>query len=135
MRAPCAGRISRAAVGLGGVEMIPGKVARFPTRYGGKGIFIPGLWTVQYNPVDRELAVKIVVEHFYMDMGKQALEGDSTDIFVGSVSQDSRVWEADWFAFGRFIGHIPEPNEFYNVSEDDMEYRDSLVFRKVKQEK
>lgn len=127
------GRISSAAIGLGGVEMKPGQVTRFRTRNGGKGVFKPGLWTVQYNPEYRELTVEVVIEHFYQDLGKHAIEGDSTDIFTGQVSENSDVWQADWFSFGKYIAHIPEPNEFYNVPEP--EFKGSVIFEKVEQEK
>ncbi len=113
--------------------MTPGKVTRFPTRYGGKGAFEPGQWSVQYSPDTRELMVMIVVEHFYQDMGKYAIEGNTTDILTGPVSEDGKTWQADWFSSGKLVAYIPEPNEFYNVSEP--EFRKHLIFEKVKQEK
>jgi len=126
------GRISSAALGLGGVEVTPGKVARFPTRYGGEGVFEPGPWIVLYSPENRELFVKVVIEHFYMQMGESALEGNTTDILAGPVSEDGKIWWVEWFSFGKYIGHIPEPNEFYNQREP--EFRKSLIFEKVEQE-
>jgi len=126
------GRISSAVIALGGVEMTPGKVTRFPTLYGGKGIYKPGTWLVQYSPNTRELFVKVVIEHFYQDLGKHAIEGNITDMFIGPVWQNDDVWEADWFSLGKYVAYIPEPNEFYNATEP--EFRKSLIFEKVKHE-
>lgn len=126
------GKISSAVINMGAVKMVPGKIARFPTRYGGKGIFEPGLWTVWYAPDTRELTVEVVIKHFYQDMGEAAIEGNVTDMLTGPVSEDGKTWQADWFSFGKFVAYIPEPNEFYNVSEP--EYKGRLVFEKVEAE-
>jgi hypothetical protein len=125
------GAISSAVINLGAVEMTPGKVSRFPTLYGGKGVFEPGQWLVQYSPDSRELSVEVVLKHFYQDIGAAAIEGSITDILVGPVSENGELWNADWFTFGRLVGYIPEPNEFYNT--DEPEFRGSLTFEKVKQ--
>jgi len=129
------GEISSAAIWLGGVEMTPGKTSKFPTRYGGKGEFIPGPWFVQYSPDARELLVIIKVKHFYMDMGRYAAEGNSDDLLVGPISQDGKTWQADWYSSGQYIAHVPDPNRFYDVNPNEPEFRGSLVFEKVKQEK
>lgn len=124
------GTISSAVIHMGAVEMTPGKVTRYPTRYGGKGVFEPGLWSVQYSPDTRELLVVVVIKRFYQDIGAAALEGNITDILVGPVSENSELWQAEWFSFGRLVAHTPEPNEFYNA--DEPEYRGSVSFEKVK---
>ena len=125
------GQISAAVISTGRVEIIPGKATRYPTRFGGKGVFEPGLWTVQYNPAGRELAITVVIDYFRQDLWPgQAMEGAITDIISGPISEDYDEWEADWFGFGRLTAYIPEPNEFYNTSEP--EFRDTLIFEKVK---
>lgn len=126
------GTISSAVIALGRIKMTPGKVTRLPTRYGGKAVFEPGLWTVFYSPEHRELSVQVVIEHFYQDLGPHAIEGNNTDILVGPVSQDGKVWRAEWFMLGKYIALIPEPNEFSNVTEPL--FRKSLIFEKVEQE-
>jgi len=131
------GRITSAVVGLGWTKMTPGKATTFPTRFGGKGIFEPGLWTVQYDHRNCELSVELVIEHFYQDLGTYAMEGTATDLLVGPISQDGRIWEPDLFSTEKFIAHIPDPNqpgsrkiqEFSNVTEP--EFRKTLVFSKV----
>ena len=126
------GKISSAAIGLGGVKMTPGKTSKFPTRYGGKGEFIPGPWFVQYSPDTRELLVIIKVKHFYMDMGRYAMEGNSDDLLVGPISQDGKTWQADWYCSGQYIAHVPAPNKFYDVNPNEPEFRGSLIFEKLK---
>jgi len=128
------GGISSSVVGLGMVKMTPGKVARFKTRGGGKGIYEPGLWTVGYDPETRDLSVEVVIKHFYQDIVKpQALTGNMTDILGGPVSADWQRWEVDWFTYGRLVALLPDPNEFSNVKEPH--FRKKLVFEKVEPEK
>ncbi len=127
------GTISSAVIALGKVQMIPGRVTRFPTRYGGKGVFEPGLWTVWYFPENRELGVKVVIDHFYQDLGKHSCEGNTTDILSGTVSEDGELWRADWFLLARYVAYTPEPNEFENMTEP--RFMGSLIFEKVEQEK
>jgi hypothetical protein len=127
------GNISSCAIGMGGIEVTPGKVSRFPARHGGEGIFTPGLWTVTYEAETRELSVEIVIEHFHLDMGgEQALEGRTTDLLAGPVSEDFTVWEADWFAKEKLVGFTPERKELPEVKE--FEYRKKVIFKKVQTE-
>lgn len=125
------GKISSAVINMAAVKMVPGKVTRYPTRFGGKGIFEPGLWIVHYSPENRELTVEVVIEHFYQDMGDAAIEGNVTDILTGKVSEDGKTWQADWFSSGKFVAYLPEPNEFHN--EPEPVYSGPLVFKKVEQ--
>ncbi len=123
------GRISWCAIGMGGTEMSPGKVTRFPARHGGEGVFEPGEWTVTYDPTSRELSVQIVVEHFHLDMGKdQGLEGSMADLLMGPVSDDYTVWEADWFFKEELVGLTPEPKKFSDIKE--FQFRKKVVFSK-----
>ena len=126
------GTISSAIISMGGVKIIPGKTTRFPSRGGGEGVFKPGKWLVQYSPDTRQLMVKVVVEHFYIQMGTHALEGNLTDILTGPVSEDGTVWSVEWYNSGKLIAYIPEPNEFHNQPEP--EWRGALIFEKVKNE-
>lgn len=123
------GTISSAVIDSGFIRVTPGKrVATIPMKEEGKGIYKLGQWTVQYSPDDRELAVEVVVDHFHIDLGPHALEGHSTDWFIGPVSEDSQIWEAQWFNFPKYIALTPEPNEL-SVDPNDNP-RDTLVFRK-----
>ncbi|RKY09859.1 MAG: hypothetical protein DRP66_01185 [Planctomycetota bacterium] len=126
------GTISWCALGMGGFEVVPGKVSRFPTRYGGKGIFKPGKWTVSYDPSLRELSVEVVIEHFHMDLKPgQSLEGSTTDFLSGPVSEDYTVWEADWFSKEKLVGFTPERKEVPETKE--LQFRKKVIFRKEQQ--
>jgi hypothetical protein len=125
------GRISWCALGIGGAEVVPGKVSTFPARHG-KGIYKPGMWTVSYDPSLRELSVEVVIEHFHMDLEPgQALEGSMTDFLSGTVSEDYTVWEADWFGKEKLVGFAPERIEVPETKE--LQFRKKVVFRKEEQ--
>ncbi len=86
------GTISSAVISLGRVEIRPGQITTIPTKKGGKGVFEPGQWLVHYAPAERQLTVKISLEHFRMEMGGQAIEGKDTNIFAGKVDEDGTWW-------------------------------------------
>jgi hypothetical protein len=126
------GRISKAAIGLGGVEIVPGKITRSPSWAGGEGIYKPGLWTVNYSYDTNDLIVKVVIDYFRQDMGPSALEGSTADILTGPVSEDGTTWWPAWYSAQKYTAIIlgQEPNEFENVAEP--EYRQTLVFEKIR---
>ncbi|MBN1817308.1 MAG: hypothetical protein JW828_08095 [Sedimentisphaerales bacterium] len=129
------GQIEWAQVPLGNIQLRPNQVKRFPTRFGGKGIFEPGIWEVHYNPDIRELAVEIVVKHFLQDVGNHSMEGHQTDFLAGAVSEDFTEWNVDWSTQGRYMALIyegwdlKETKEFFNAPEPV--YRGTVMFRKV----
>ncbi len=128
------GQISLAVIPLGKVTVRPGKVTRFPTRFGGKGIFEPGIWTVTYIPKDRELTVEIVIKHFLQDVGNHSMEGNQTNVLVGDISDDWSEWQVDWFSMGRFYAllydgwDLRERRELPDSSEQTL--RGSIVLKK-----
>lgn len=127
------GTIAKARISLGAVEIEPGKTTKFLTWGGGKGVFKPGQWSVTYDEEARELAITVVIEHFYQDVGEGAMEGSIVDLIVGQVSDDFSIWNADWFSSGTYIALMPEPHEFAN--ENELKFRHQLVFRKIEGEK
>jgi len=128
------GTISSAVISLGRVRLKPGEVTTVPMKMGGKGVFEPGEWMVHYAPAGRELTVKISLKNFYVELGKGVVEGKSTDIFAGPISQDGKVWQADWTGFPDYTAHTAEyPN--FNLSEGtDAGISKTLVFEKVTEE-
>lgn len=125
------GTISSVVISLGRVRIKPGQVTTVPMRGGGKGVFKAGQWMVQYSPDDRELAVEVVVDYFHLDMGSRGLEGHRTDWFVGPVSEDWQIWEAEWFTFPKYIILKPEPVEF--PLDPNNNPVGTLVFRKQRE--
>ena len=128
------GRISTSVIALGKVRIVPGEVTRFPTRFGGKGIFEPGLWTVTYHPESRELAVEVVIEHFLQDVGNQSIEGSTPELLVGPVSADGSRWDVDLFTSGKMEALIYdgwtliERKELFSF--DEPSFRGTLIFTK-----
>jgi len=106
------------------------KTATTSLKGWGDAVYELGQWTVQYSPANRELAVQVVVEHYYIKMDEEGrgMKGDSTDWFVGPVSDSGRSWEADWYTWRKTILLTPEPTEFpFDPNENPIE---TVVFRK-----
>ncbi len=123
------GTISGAAIGMGGVEIVPGSISKFPARHGGLGVFQPGTWTVRYDEESRELSVEVIIEHFNLDTrGGHALEGSTTDLLIGPVTADYSTWEADLFSKEKLTAFIPEATTFSDISE--FEFKKKVVFTK-----
>jgi hypothetical protein len=123
------GTISSAIINLGFTEMRPGRVTKFATKGGGKGVFKPGKWEVYYAPDVNNLTVRIVLKSFYENLGKNAIEGNNCDILSGPVSEVSGEWSADWYSVGRWVALIPEPREIHDYRSP--EYEGTLVLEKV----
>ena len=117
-----------------GVEIIPGQTRTAPTRGGGEAIFEPGLWTVQYDPEFRELTVEIVMDNIHFEMGPRLLEGIRTDMFVGEVSEDGKIWRGDWFNFPDYIAHTSTGPKRLTISQEEESYIGIITFRKIEEE-
>jgi hypothetical protein len=128
------GTLSSVVISLGRVQIQPGQVTKVPMKLGGKGIFKPGHWTVNYAPDSRELTVCVTLVNFYIEMGDDTLEGSSTDIFVGSISEDGNVWQAKWTAFPNYTAHTAEHPSFYLPTDTVYGITNTLTFEKVPQQ-
>ena len=127
------GTITYAIIMPGFAEILPGQTKEIVGR-GGKGLYKAGDWEVLYNPQDRELTVKVVTDYFYQEGNEDAIEGDSVDYLVGTISEDGKEWKADWSSSGRYIAILnvgPEQTkeEMSNVVEP--EFRRTLIFKKI----
>ncbi len=125
------GSISSAVITLGGVRMKPGEITTVPMKRGGKGIYKPGQWLVHYIPTSRELTVKISLENFHAELGNDILEGKSTDIFIGKVSEDGKVWLVDWTSFPDYTAHTAKYPDFKMYEDPNYVVPKALVFEKV----
>jgi hypothetical protein len=126
------GRISFMIFNMGAVEIIPGRTTTVPTQRGGKAIFKPGLCTVQYSPLSRELAVEIVMDYIHFEMGPQLLEGKRTDILAGEVSEDGKVWRADWFSLPDYMAYATETKRLTIDPEESL--IGTITFEKVEEQ-
>jgi len=53
----------------------------------------------RYTPETRMLKVRIVMNHMFK-LSTGELEGRVEDYFWGAVSEDGRIWKADWLNYG-----------------------------------
>jgi hypothetical protein len=128
------GKISSAVITLGRVRMKPGEVTTVPMKMGGKGIYEPGEWMLYYIPVDRELMVKISLKNFHVELGKDSLEGKSTDIFNGPVSKDGKLWQVNWTSYFDYVAHTSQHPDFIITEDPNRGISQTLIFQKVTEE-
>ncbi len=128
------GKISSAVVSLGRVTLVPGTVTTAPMELGGKGIFKPGLWTVQYLQDQRELIVEIVIDSFHIELGENIIKGNTRDFFIGNVSKDGTLWWADRLSYPEYTVDTKKFQN-YNLPVDPNENpKESLLFNKIRAE-
>ncbi|MGA2172236.1 MAG: hypothetical protein ABSG82_04375 [Sedimentisphaerales bacterium] len=126
------GTISSIVYGFGGYTIKAGQTTNDKTKGGGKAIFQPGPWSTRYSPRTRELTVWIAMDNIYFEMGENLLEGTRTDMFTGKVSEDGKVWQADWFSYPDLTAHASQVKRL-TVTEEQS-FAGTLEFRKVKTE-
>ena len=125
------GTISSAVISFGRIRMKPGEVTKVPMKMGGKSVFEPGEWTVHWAGAERELTVVIRLKHFYAELGGGVLEGKSTDVLVGEVSDDGRVWLVDWTSFPGYIAHTAKYPDFDLSADPNYGVSKTLIFKRV----
>ena len=128
------GRISSAVVSLGRVRIKPGRVTTVPMKKGGKGVYEPGEWMVYYAPISRELTVKISLKNFYMESGRAVVEGESTVIFVGPVSENGKVWYADCTSLPEYVVHTAKHPHFEMSEDPNYGITYTVTFEKVRED-
>ena len=125
------GRISYAVIAIGRIRVEPGHDSIIPLKEDGRGVVSPGPWTVQVSSESRELFVEIVIKNYYLQKGDEIVEGNTKDIFIGSFSEDGRVWEAEWFSFPTYIVTTSTKDKF-ELPVDEVDYTKGLIiFTKV----
>ena len=73
--------------------------------------FIIGPSQAEYNPANRQLSVKIVLDEFRMRLPQGDLEGKSEDYFDGPVSEDGKTWTVSLRSYNSLKGgSTPDAN-------------------------
>ena len=126
------GKIAWAVISLGEVKIEPGKTTRVPMKEGGKGIFEPGQWTVWYLQKQRELTVEITIDYFRTQLGKDIIHGKTRDTFTGQVSQDGTLWWTQRYSYPEYIVDTPKYHEYKLPVDPNENPKESLLFRKIK---
>ena len=129
------GAISSAVMPLGRTKMGPDERVDFNNvELGSSGFFKAGPFTADYKPATRELKVELSLEHYRTEMADGGIiEGESTDILIGKVSQDGSTWKADWYALPEYYITTDVYKHFKVPSDpnDIFEPQGTLTFRKV----
>ena len=125
------GTISSAVVSLGRVRMKPGQVTTTQMKMGGKGVFEPGQWTVQYSQERRELFVEIAIDHFSVELGDNVVRGKTRDFFIGMVSGDGQLWWADRFNFPEYVADTKKYPNYKLPFDPNDNPPESLIFQKI----
>lgn len=125
------GSISSAMISLGRIRLKPGEVAEVPMIKGGKGVFTPGDWEAYYTPSARELTVKISIKSFRIEVADNILEGKSTDVFLGEISENGKTWQAVWTGFPDYVAHTSENPNFEMKEESEYGNQQDVTFKKV----
>jgi len=125
------GQISSAIVSIGRVKLQPGKTTTVPMQMGGKGVYKPGPWSVQYSQQQRELVVEIAIDSFRIELGKDVIQGSTRDFFVGSVSTDGKSWWADRLSFPEYVVDTDKYHNYKLPFDPKDNPRESILFRKV----
>jgi len=118
------GTVSSAVIPMGEVEIKPNQTTKVEMKDGSFSTFKAGDCFVQFSPATRELFVSIELEKIHVKFLDNVITGNSTDRFVGRVSEDGRFWMADWITVFDYGPHFPqEPNDIATVP---------VIFEKLK---
>ncbi len=125
------GTISSAVISLGNVRMKPGQTTTIPMKLGGKGVFEPGTWTVQYLHKQRELIVEIVIENFHTELNNEIVRGNTRDFFIGPVSNDGKLWWVERYTFPEYIVDTETYHNYKLPFDPNENPWESLIFEKT----
>jgi len=118
------GTVSSAVIPMGDVEIRPNKTTRVEMKDGSFSTYGAGDCVVNYTPATRELFVSIEMKKINVVYMDNVIDGSSTDRFVGTVSEDGKVWSADWINVFNYGPRFPQdPNDVF---------AEPLLFEKVK---
>lgn len=129
------GKISSAVVSIGRAKLQPGRTTIIPMQMGGKSVYKPGPWSVQYSHQQRELVVEIAIDQFHVELGDDFIEGRTRDFFVGSVSADGNSWWTDRLSFPEYVVDTDKFHNYKLPFDPKDNPRESILFRKVPQSK
>ncbi|MGD0596444.1 MAG: hypothetical protein ABSA64_02850 [Sedimentisphaerales bacterium] len=129
------GAIASAVEPFGKPKMGPGERVDFNNvKTGGKGFYEAGLFTADYKPATRELKVELTIERYRVETEDGGvIEGKSTDILIGKVSKNGKIWQAEWYAIPEYYVTTDIYKNFKVPSDpnDVFEPQGTFTFRKV----
>jgi len=120
------GTVAAARVPLGKVWVRPNKTTKVEMKDGGWSTYKCGDCVVKYDPLKRELYVMIEVADIDIKYFTERIHGNSTDRFIGPVTDDGQKWTADWITQFDYGPRFPQdPNDLFGGT---------LIFDKVEKE-
>lgn len=87
--------------------------------------FVLGPCGGTYNPVTRELKVKLTMKEYELRMPAGALRGHGEDYLEGKVSEDGTKWDTDWRGYS-YLDEATLPDVNYIN-----EHPEKMVFSKI----
>ncbi|MFC1780989.1 hypothetical protein ACFLZ8_01825 [Planctomycetota bacterium] len=124
------GQISSAVVSIGRVTMKPAQTTTIQMELGGRGVFEPGLWTVQYFQDQRRLIVEISIDYFLTELGENTIQGKTRDLFIGTVSPDGTLWWSERFSYPEYTVNTEAYQNYKLPVDPDENPKESLLFEK-----
>lgn len=119
------GTVTSAVIPMGEVEVRPNRTTKVEMKDGSFSAYKAGDFVVEYAPETRELFVSVRIEEIHIRFLDNAIDGSSTDRFVGPVSEDGRTWMADWISVFDYGPRFPQdPNDIG---------AEPLIFEKVEE--
>jgi hypothetical protein len=89
-------------------RLIPNETTVVKTKNGRQQTVQLGDCVAVYSPETRELIVIIDVEHLQIVYGPDLIvEGNRKDVYLGTVSEDGKTWEAGWIEHYDYGGVFP----------------------------
>ena len=117
------GTVSSAVIDMGGVEVHPNKTSKVEMKDGSISTYKAGNCIVEYTAATRELFVSVEMESIHVVFMDQFIDGNSTDRFLGTVSEDGKQWTTEWIKIFDYGPRFPQdPNDIY---------ADPIVFDKI----
>jgi len=110
---------------MGVVEVKPNQTARIEMKDGSYSTFEAGDCVVEYMPATRELFVSVQMEEIHVVFLDNAIDGNSIDRFIGPVSEDGKVWTADWITVFDYGPRFPQ--------DANDTFGGQLIFEKIEQ--
>lgn len=106
------GTLSSAVIDLGPANVKPNQVTKVKMKDGQFSTYKAGDCIVGYTPATRELFVSVEMESIHIVYQDAVIDGNSTDRFVGPVSQDGKQWTPDWIKVFDYGPRFPQdPNK------------------------
>lgn len=102
------GEVVSAVFPMGEVEIRPNQTTKVEMKDGQFSTFKAGDCEVEYTPATRELFVSIEMEDIHIVFLDKVIDGNSIDRFIGPVSEDGKVWMADWIKVFDYGPRFPQ---------------------------